>query len=175
MSIQSDKANILSALKRCEEILHEVDEETYLLTPAEYVWSVSEIYAHILTATLMSIIAAEKCINGTGEHVTKRLHWLVWSILFFGRFPPGKFKVPSKLLSMVTKMSKEDAENLIIKLRKKTEEICPKISKANIYIKNKHPRIGMLNAEQWFRFTLVHLNHHLKQIDRTLKTVKAIS
>ncbi len=168
MSLKSDKNNILEALKYYEKVLLEINDEVYFTNPAENVWSVSEIYAHILTSTKMSLIAVEMSCNGTGQRVIKRLHWLVYLILFFGRFPPGKYKVPSKLQSMVVKMPKEDAQNLIVKLRKKTEELYPKIPKADKFIKNKHPRLGMLNAEQMFRFTLIHLNHHIKQLNKRI-------
>jgi hypothetical protein len=57
---------------------------------------------------------------------------------------------------MVTKISREDALNLIAKFKIRLGEIKSKIPKASPYQKSKHPRLGLLNAKEWFRFIEVH-------------------
>jgi hypothetical protein len=65
-----------------------------------------------------------------------------------------------------SKITKEDAKNLIIKCRKRVETTMPLIAASSPANKYKHPRLGMLNAKQWFKFIRIHLQHHLKQLDR---------
>jgi hypothetical protein len=64
------------------------------------------------------------------------------------------------------KLEIEDAKNLIIKTRKKITDITDLIKNAPDNARWLHPRLGMLNAGQWLKFIRVHLQHHLKQMER---------
>jgi len=89
--------------------------------------------------------------------------------MFLGRFPPAlKVKVPPAIAARipVTKISKEDAKNLLIKCRKRVDDITPLIKQSSPFSRYKHPRLGMLNAAQWYKFIRIHLEHHLKQLNR---------
>ena len=66
----------------------------------------------------------------------------------------------------VTKISKEEAKNLIIKCRKRMDEMAAFIKDGQAVRRTQHPRLGMLTALQWFKFTRIHLQHHLKQLAR---------
>ena len=163
------RKSILKSVEVYEEFLKSVTDEEFNLTPAPDVWSYSEVYSHIFQANLASLIAIEKCICGTAIKSAKPTHWIARLILFFGRFPPIKLKVPESLKSLTEKISREEARNLIIKFKKRLEELTPKVSKAYVYQKVKHPRLGLLNALQWFRFIEIHTIHHQKQLFRIQK------
>ena len=166
MSIQSQFKSILSAVSIYETLLATVSEEEFVRSPADGVWSYSETFSHIFQSNLISLQATDKCIRGTGVFTSRRIHWLAGLILFVGRFPPGKLKAPVKIAAMVGKISREDARNLIIKFKMRLDEIKPQIKKANPYQKAKHPRLGLLNAKQWFRFIEIHSIHHTRQLKR---------
>jgi hypothetical protein len=72
-----------------------------------------------------------------------------------------------------TKISKEDAKNLLIKCRKRVDETAPLIQQSSPGSRYKHARLGMLNAKQWFKFIRIHLYHHLNQLNRIKKVLKA--
>ena len=166
MSIASQQRSILKSVDRYSQLLEQINEEQFQLTPAEGVWSYSEVYSHIFKANLASLIAAEQCINGTADKISASTHWMVRMILFVGRFPPGNYKVPASIADMTIKMTREEARNLIIKFKARLDGISPRIGKATKYHKVKHPRMGFFNARQWYRFIEIHTLHHQKQLGR---------
>lgn len=140
-------------------------EEEFSLTPPIGGWSYSEVYSHIFDASLLSLIALNNCIKGEGEN--KPTHFVVKIILFFGSFPPNKkYKVPTRLMERVKKINLMAAQQFITDFELQMVKILPQIDSANPKIKTKHPRLGYLNAKQWLRFIEIHLDHHLKQLNR---------
>lgn len=141
------------------------DEAIFTLTPPIGGWSYSEVYSHIFDASLLSLIALNNCIKGEG--VNKTTHFAVKLILFFGSFPPvKKYKVPKTLVLRVKKINLMAARQFITDFELQLVKVMPQIANADPKIKNKHPRLGYLNAQQWLRFIEIHLKHHLKQLVR---------
>ena len=141
------------------------NEENFTLTPPFGGWSYSEVYSHIFDSSLLSLIALNNCIKDEGE--VKSTHIIVKAILFFGSFPPNKkYKVPKRLAERVKKINLMAAQQFITDFELQLVKVLALIDNANPKIKNKHPRLGYLNAKQWLRFIEIHLNHHLKQLKR---------
>ncbi|WP_345104116.1 DinB family protein [Mucilaginibacter panaciglaebae] len=167
MNISAEHKAIDQTLDTYRDLLDTLTDEQFAASPKAGGWSIAEIYSHILQATLVASIAVERCINGTCETTRKGLSLMGRFVLFFRRFP---FRVATPIVEAskmtVTKISKEDARNLIIKCRRRIDAITPHIADESGIHKIKHSRLGMLNGKQWFKFTLIHLKHHLKQIDR---------
>ncbi|HEY0177827.1 MAG TPA: hypothetical protein VGC08_15700, partial [Pedobacter sp.] len=87
--------------------------------------------------------------------------------LCYGSFPPrARYKVPESLVSRVKKITKEEAAAFIEQFSERLEGDYQMIGNAGRDIRNKHPRLGYLNAAQWLRFIEIHLRHHLKQLKR---------
>ena len=164
MSIAKELRVIETALDDYRERIDTIPDELFAKTPPDGGWSSAEVYSHVMQATLASSIAIERCAHSNCPPTNKGLSLQGHFTLLFGRFPP----VPIKMLEImnVEKISKEDARNLIIKCRKRIEIIAPLIAKAPSDIRYAHPRLGMLNARQWFKFTGIHLRHHLKQLEQ---------
>jgi hypothetical protein len=166
MSIEANYKSLLTTVSQYEKLLSEVSEEDFIQSPDEGGWSYSETYSHIFQSNIYSLLAIEKCIAGIGSPNHKRIHWLAWLILFFGRFPPVKFKAPTKIAAMTKKISREDALFLINKFKTRLGEVKSNMNNANPYQKTKHPRLGLLNANEWLRFIEVHTIHHTRQLKR---------
>jgi hypothetical protein len=166
MSIAADEKTIENTLLVYRQKLDEIPDDLFNTTPPGGGWSYAEVYSHIMQASIGSLVAVEKCSNGTGKTHTKRLSWLARLILFTGFFPGLRFKAPASIAGMVADISKEDARNLIIKVKKRLDEVVPDVDAASPYCKIKHPRFGMLNATQWLRFIGIHLKHHIRQLKR---------
>ena len=166
MSSAAQQRSILKSVEIYSRFLGELSEEEFQKSPAEGVWSYAEVYSHIFKANLASLITVEQCINGTAEKSSAGTHWMVRLILFFGRFPPGKYKVPASIAGFTAVITKEEARNLIIKFKTRLALITPAVSKATSFHKVKHPRLGLFNASQWFRFIQIHTRHHQKQLLR---------
>jgi len=156
-----------------EAKLASVKSEEFTLTPPIGGWSYSEVYAHIFDSSLLSLQAAQKCIDGEGVAEKTQLGAKV--ILFFGMLPPGKrYKVPKRLMDRAKKIDFATAEQFVDDFEVLLAKITPQLEKANPSLKVAHPRLGYLNAKQWLRFIEIHLNHHLKQLRRIEKSFLAV-
>lgn len=146
-----------------------LNEEEFVLTPPIGGWSYSEVYAHIFDSSILSLLATQKCINGDGE--IAKTHFSAKAILFFGMLPPGKrYKVPKRLMDRAKKINIAVAQQFIVDFESQLTKVLGQIDKASSSIKVAHPRLGYLNAKQWLRFIEIHLNHHLKQLQRIEKS-----
>ena len=172
MSNQKLLKSIKDHTEQYRQRLKQISEEEFQQSPLDGGWSYSEVYSHIFQSNLGSVVAMEKCALGTGVRSTDRLDWMVWLILFFGKFPPVKLKAPEKVAAMVKKISKEEASNLIVKFSQRLDSVYPNLKNASSDCKVKHPRLGLLNGKQWFRFIDIHTRHHLKQLDRISASMK---
>src|ERR1700712_5213902 len=159
MSIASDKKAIEIALAEYRRRLDTIPDDQFNATPPGGGWSYGEVYSHLLQSNLGSLIAIERCANGTGKIDNKRLGLLAQAVFLLGRFPI-RLKAPEKIAALVNNIGKEEARNLLVKLKAKIEQMMPVINKASTFSKIKHPRLGLLNARQWLRFIDIHTRHH---------------
>jgi hypothetical protein len=168
MNLIKEQFAIETALDDYRSQLDSIPDDIFQTTPPGGGWSFSEVYSHILMATLGSSIGLEKCANGNCPPTEDGLTFAGRLMMFTGRFPPIKVKVPSAVAAKmpVGKVSKEEAKNLLIKCRKRVDNAVMLVNSASPDSRYKHPRLGMLNAKQWYRFIRIHLEHHLKQLRR---------
>ena len=166
---------IYKALDSYRAQLDTIPDELFTETPKGGGWSFAEVYSHILQATLSSSIALDRCINNNCKPTNNRLTFLGRLMMFTGRFPPVKVKVPEKVNAVIPalKIDKEEAKNLLIKCRKRMDELMPLVKDAPPGAKHKHPRLGALDGRQWLKFIQIHLQHHLKQLYRIRKKFKS--
>ena len=173
MTIEAERRAIETALDEYRSRLDTVPDEKFDATPPGGGWSYAEVYSHIMQATIGASIALEKCTTANCVPTNKGRSLVGLFVLTLGRFP-GRVKAPAIVMERnpVKKLSKEEARNLIIKCRKRIEDVAKLIFDANPQKRFKHPRLGMLNARQWFKFILIHLNHHIKQLNRVEKKLR---
>jgi len=164
MKIAAERKVIEAALDEYRARLDQIPDEQFDLTPPAGGWSYAEVYSHILQATIGASIAAEKCTSASTRTTHKKPNLTGWLVLLLGWLPP--VKVPEATVTPVSKITKEDARNLLIKCRKRMEAIIPLIYNCAKNKRINHPRLGMLNARQWLKFIRIHLLHHLKQLNR---------
>lgn len=168
MNIAKERRAIDAALDNYRELLDGFTDERFTQAPPMGGWSYAEVYDHILKASLGASIALERCTNNNCPPTKKGMNFWGHYTMLTGLFPPGKYVVPGAVADKLAakKISIEDAKNLIIKTRKRVETVTGLIKDAPANARWQHPRLGMLNAAQWFRFMRVHLQHHLKQLER---------
>jgi hypothetical protein len=170
MGIHSSRKAIEGSISVYEKLLNRVSEEEFTKTPAEGVWSYSEVFAHIFSSTIGCTKAIEACSRGTAIEDNSPLPFPIKLVLFFKRLPPGKkYKVPQVIAKDVRKISRREATELIINSRQQLETVFPLINSASATQKIKHPRLGLLNAPQWYAFIHTHLLHHQRQLGRIRK------
>ncbi len=166
MSISASKKAIQQSVEVYEKLLSGCPEELFTRTPAEGVWSYSEVFAHIFRSNIGCCKAIEGCAAGTGIEDTKPLSVSIKLILFFKRLPPGKYKVPQVIAKDVQKISRKEAEELIARFKAKMETVYPLVSEASPTQKVKHPRLGLFNAKDWYAFIHIHTLRHQRQLGR---------
>lgn len=172
MSALSDKKKILKLLDFYEQYLKTVNEDNFLTSPAYGVWSFSEIYSHVLWVISSSLVAVEQSLNKTSSIKRNKSNWRVRLILFLGILPGSNLKAPEVAAVNVKKISKEEALNKIITIRKRLDTVCSEFKKFDPNYKVKHPRLGWLDARLWLRFIVVHTKHHIKQLSRLEQNLK---
>jgi len=170
MTVEAERRAIEAVLDEYRNRLDTISEEQFDLSPREGSWSYSEVYSHVMQATIGASIALEKCTKSSCVPTSKGRTLIGVFVLTFGVFP-GRVKVPPAILerSPVNKISKEEARNLIVKSRKRIDTVAKLLFDSKPQKRIAHPRLGMLNARQWFKFILIHLNHHLRQLNRIEK------
>ena len=167
MNVNNEHKAITDALDTYRHWLDEIPEEQFGQTPPIGGWSYAEVYSHILQASLGSSVAAEKCCRKTGVTTSKGLNLKGMFVFLMGSFPPGKRQAPPAVAALTKKIDKEEARNLIVRLRKRVEELAALMHHGgNNDNKISHPGLGMLNGPQWFKFLRIHLQHHIKQLKR---------
>ncbi|TFF35209.1 DinB family protein [Mucilaginibacter psychrotolerans] len=168
MNIAKERRAIEAALDSYREQLDSFTGEAFAATPSIGGWSLSEVYDHILKASLSSSIALERCTHNNCPPTKKGMNLWGYYVMLTGRFPFSKVKMPESVAAKMAprKIEIEEAKNLLIKVRKRVESTAALVPDAPASARWEHPRLGMLNAAQWFRFIRVHLQHHLKQLER---------
>ncbi|HSF46563.1 MAG TPA: hypothetical protein VLA58_11160, partial [Chitinophagaceae bacterium] len=106
MSVTHTNKSILDSVSAYEKLLERVSDETFTRTPADGSWCYAEVYSHIFSSNLTCIQAINRCIQGNAIDSKAPMSFPVKLVFFFGRFPPGKFKVPDRLKDQVRKINK---------------------------------------------------------------------
>ena len=168
MNLLKERKAIDAALDEYRAKLDTIPDELFTETPPGGGWSYAEVYSHVLKATLSATIAVERCSNGTVPPTTKGLTLIGKYMMLTGAFPPVRVKVPDSIDAKIPaeNINKEDAKNYLVKCRKRIDTTFPMIKCSSPAMRSGHPRMGMLNASQWYKFIRIHLYHHLKQIKR---------
>lgn len=173
MSIQRSVKGINESLAKYSQWLEEVSDEDFVKTPAPGVWSYSEVYSHIFRSNILCFPGIEKCAKGEGTEDAKPLKMLYRLVLSLRSFPPNmRFRVPESLTYMVEKLNRGDARKLMQEFREGIAAAASHAQKASPTQKMKHPRLGLLNAEQWMAFIDTHTRHHVKQLRRIRKMMQ---
>src|ERR1700761_1318575 len=129
MNIQKERKAIDAALDEYRVQLDAIPDDLFTVTPPGGGWSFAEVYSHILKTTLGASISLERCAHGNCEPTKEGLTPIGRWVLFTGRFPPVKIKVPQTIAAKmpVEKISKEEARNLLVKCRKRIDSTTPLI------------------------------------------------
>lgn len=130
---------------------------------AEDVWSIGQMYDHVILVAMEYLDNVETCATlkeeqklgktESGEHVYK-----------IGGFPPIKIKLPDKLNTPPN--NTDSIEELMSRLKqvmKRLRHWESKVDAINPNYKVKHGGFGWLNAREWLDLVGMHFRHHLRQ------------
>lgn len=164
-------------LKRFEEVtnhyLLELDglsTEQLSNKPSENEWSLGQMYLHLInTALYMQLRNAEQCMAlssdsgvATGEKTEAGK-----AVFDLGGFPPVRIQVqPSPMYTPQQPESKDQLVQGLTAVLSRMKEMEPTIDQAPMHNTVAHPRLGALNAKEWFELVEMHYRHHLLQEKR---------
>lgn len=152
--------------------LNDYTEEQFARQP-EGQWSIGQVYFHLVVGTeRFHLRACRKCLEHRGE-IVEGGKTLPGKIVFLlGSFPPAKIHVPpSEDYTPKPPQSRAEMREGLLRLIEMMRALAPQIDHAPPVQKWKHPALGMLNAEEWYRLIEMHFRHHLwqkKRLDKFL-------
>jgi len=162
--------------------------EQLLWKPAEDEWSLGQMHVHLIrSAQFMQLRNVELCLapNGSPMVASAGKTAIGEEVFRAGSFPPDRVRVPPS--PQYTPSQPDSKEQIVDGLRdtiRRMTEIEPAVAAAfdpvaqaisepgkdtaNELVRNTvaHPRLGELNALEWFQLIEMHYRHHLLQKKR---------
>lgn len=163
--------NTSEILKQFEEVadtyltaLEGYSTEQFTKKPAPDEWSLGQLYTHLINAgVFMQLKSIEQCASGeatVGEGKTEAGEKLMEA----GMFPPIAIKVPdSPQYTPANPETIEEVKTRFLKFIDKMREIEPSVADIPADRTAPHPRLGHLNAMEWYQLVPMHFAHHLRQ------------
>lgn len=137
--------------------------------PGEEDWSLGQMYLHLIQSALyMQFRNIELCRRGDVHPSPEQGKTEAGAaIIGSGSFPPIRIKVPAtKEYTPGQPESKDAIRSGMAEVLAKLKELAPVLSSIPSDRLVEHPRLGFLNAVEWFALTEMHYRHHLLQQER---------
>jgi len=150
--------------------LENLEMEQLLQKKNEEEWSLGQMYLHLIqSANFMHLRNVDQCLAGSepATDTAGEKTEIGRKVFEQGSFPPDRIRVPAS--PQYTPKQPESKEQLkegllgVVERMKRTE---PTLGQASERNKIPHPRLGALNAKEWFLLIEMHYRHHLLQLDR---------
>lgn len=143
--------------------LSEYSPEQLRYIPKEGVWSIGQMYDHIILVAHEYLDSAESCASlneeqplgktRTGEQLMKA-----------GGFPPVKIRLPDEMNAPPNNTdTKGELESRLDALAERLASWESKVNSIHPNLKVEHGGFGWLNAKEWYALVEMHSCHHLRQ------------
>ncbi|MDR7074239.1 DinB family protein [Fictibacillus barbaricus] len=132
-------------------------------TPGQGVWSIGQMYDHLIVVAHEYLDKVEACATTVEEQKQGKTEFGEY-LFNIGGFPPIKIKLPDELDTPPD--NTKSKENIILELNQlinRMKELEMKVENINPNYKDKHGGLGWLNAQEWFALVGMHFRHHLRQ------------
>jgi DinB superfamily len=155
--------NDLKLIETYKSFLQTYPPEQLRYIPEQEVWSIGQMYNHLLVVAHEYLDSVEACALAGGERAQGKTEF--GDYLFnIGGFPPIKIKLPSELNAAPDNTkTKEDIRRELDHLMSRMTELKKKVVEINPNYKQEHGGFGWLNAHEWFDLVGMHFRHHLRQ------------
>lgn len=150
--------------------LEQFDMEQLHRKTDEEEWSIGQMYMHLIQSALfMHLPNIKQCLvhSEPSENSNKGKTELGESVFEQEQFPAIRVKVPAS--PQYTPKSPENKEQLIEGLHQVIagmRDIEAVLRPSPSTDKVNHPRLGALDAQEWFLLIEMHYRHHFLQLDR---------
>ena len=156
----------MSNLKLIETYKHDLQNyslEQLRYITAEGVWSIGQMYDHVIIVAMEYLDNVETCAASKEEQTLGKTEFGE-HLYEIGDFPPIKIKLPDELNTPPSNSdSKEDLTNRLDLVMQRLRQWESRVDTINLNYKIKHEGFGWLNAREWFDLVGMHFRHHLRQ------------
>ncbi|MBD7908524.1 DinB family protein [Sporosarcina gallistercoris] len=164
-------------IAKYKSFLHHYTLEQLRYIPEPEVWSIGQLYDHLIVVAHEYLDSVEACAKVAGEQKQGKTEF--GEHLFKnGGFPPIKIKLPPELDAPPdNKKLSEDIMLELDRLSERMKQLELKVDEINPQQKVEHGGFGWLNAQEWLALVGMHFRHHLRQkeeLDRKLKIGRSI-
>ena len=156
--------DFLQILSVWENELDKYNLEQLLQKENNEIWSLGQLYNHLIEGTLNYHIPQIKECVSSGKNTSKKKNFkgfMVFNLLH--AFPPIKIKVPPS--DFYTPKQPKDVQSLkkgFDNLKQEMKTVL-ELLKNDKKGKTAHPGFSYLNAQEWFQLIPMHFKHHIKQ------------
>jgi hypothetical protein len=153
----------LKLIKTYISFLQDYSLEQLRHRPGQGVWSIGQMYDHLIVVAHEYLDKVEACATAVREQKQGKTDFGEY-LFNIGGFPPIKIKLPDELDTPPDNTkSKEDIFLELNQLINRMKEMEMKLEDINPNYKDKHGGFGWLNAQEWFALVGMHFRHHLRQ------------
>jgi hypothetical protein len=143
--------------------LRSYELDTLQAKPDKNSWSLGQVYMHILADTNFYIEQIEYCLTHN-ENQSEQMTDFAVALFSNNEFPDIKIKGDASASeTMPQPTNKNDVTYQMILLRDQLNLLSARVSSTSSVGKTKHPGLGYFNAQEWLRFSEIHMRHHLRQ------------
>lgn len=160
--------------RQLEQRLDQIDDRVLSIPEGDGKWSVNQVLAHLSNAEFGSLRYIRRKMQGIGSLGNSN----IWSVIRFRLLKwsldaPLRYKMPGQLPQPSNEMSFNELKVQFDKNRQAISELILSFPEESLdKLIFKHPFAGRFSLHQTIHFMEDHYNHHLKQIDRILKSVE---
>ena len=147
------------------EALDEYSAEQLKLKESPEIWSMGQVYSHLLDASHLYMLAKIRlCLENPQKHADGQLSDLGRQLIETNEFPAIEVKVPVK----TAKGPINEGDKIIIldrieRLNEDMESALEVLAGNPPSGRSGHRFFGFMNAYEWYRLIPIHLRHHLRQ------------
>lgn len=155
-----NRIRLLETYKR--DLDHYTPEQLRFI-PATGVWSIGQMYDHLILVAHEYLGNMEACAASLEERSLGKTPFGE-QLFRAGGFPPIKIRLPDEMNSPPDNSGRK--KELIARMEEviqRVERWESKVEAVNPNLKVEHGGFGWLNAKEWFALVEMHFRHHLRQ------------
>jgi len=153
----------LNVIETFKNALQNYSLEQLRYKSADGVWSICQMYDHLILVALEYLENVEACAISKEEQKLGKSEFGE-NLFKNGGFPPIKIRLPDELNAPP---NNSDCNEVLLtrleQVEKKMQYWESKVEQLNPNYKVKHGGFGWLNAREWYDLVDMHFRHHLRQ------------
>lgn len=129
----------------------------------EGVWSIGQMYDHLLLVAHEYLDSAELCESAEPKEGLEKSKF-GGELFERGGFPPIKIRLPDEMNAPPNNAdSKEELIGRMDRLIERMDQSKTKVEAIDPNRKARHGGFGWLNAKEWHQLVVMHFQHHVRQ------------